>query len=118
MQSVRNSDWGKIAASQLQVPTKEFPKYSWFDTTIRFLPRNIGIVMLDYFATPTKAVWGFTTVNGRPVYNPTTSVDLPIDDFATNAIAAIFLKLFATAIKDPELTAFANQLEQQSNTLV
>lgn len=118
VQSVRNADWGKVASSQLLIPTKEFPKYSWFDTSIRFLPRNIGIIMLDYFKTPQVPNWGFTILNGRPVYDPTTSVDFEFDEFALNSVAAIFLKLVAVQLKDAELMSFAMQFEQQTNTPV
>ena len=116
VQSVRNSDWGKITSSQLLVATKEYPKYSWFETDIRFAPKNIGVVMLDYFRTPVKPEWNYTIVNNRPVYDPLTSVNFEWDSFAMNNIAGIFLELFATTIKDAELTAFAQAFQQQSNT--
>jgi hypothetical protein len=72
--------------------------------------------MLDYFRTPIKPEWNYTIVNNRPVYDPLTSVNFEWDSFAMNNIAGIFLELFATTIKDAELTAFAQAFQQQSNT--
>jgi len=118
VQSVRNADWGKVVSSQLLQATKEFPKYSWFNNQIRFAPKNVGIIMLDYFRTPVVPEWNFTVASGRAVYDPITSVNFEWDSFATNAVAAIFLQLFATSIKDAELMQFGLNFEKQSNTPV
>lgn len=116
-QEVKNADYGKIMSSQLQVPTKEFPKYSEFSDAYRFLPRNIGIVMIDYLREPVRPVWGFTTsASGRPVYNSAASTNFEWTQNFMNRIIGNHLKLLAVNLKDAELTNFANMFAQESKT--
>lgn len=113
---VKNKDWGDISSSQLQKPTKRFPKYTEFKREYRFLPMDIGTVMVDYFATPRIPVWGFTMISGRPVYNPATSVDFEFDEFAINAVASAYLQFIGVNLKDGELSQFAQMFKQESNS--
>jgi hypothetical protein len=113
---VKNSSWGAISTSQLQVPSKRFPKYSEFGNGIRFLPKSIGSVMIDYFKTPVVPVWGFTTVSGRPVYDSSTSTDFEWDQFSFNNIAAVYLSLIGINLKDSELSQFSEMYKQQTNS--
>lgn len=115
---VKNADWGEISTSHLQVPTKQFPKYTEFKKEYRFLPKNIGIVMIDYFKTPVVPVWGFTTVNGRPVYNAGTTTNFEWDAFALGEVLAAFLSLVGISIKDGELNAWATQYQQTTNSVL
>ncbi len=113
---VKNRDWGDIASSQLQQPTKRFPKYTEFKEEFRFLPRDIGTVMIDYFATPIPPVWGYSIVSGRPVYDPATSTDFEFDEFAINNVASVYLQFLGVNLKDMELSNFAGQFKQESNS--
>lgn len=113
---VKNSSWGAISTSQLQVPSKRFPKYSEFGNGIRFLPKTIGTIMLDYFKTPTPPVWGFTTVSGRPVYDASSSTDFEWDGFSLNNVASMYLSLIGVNLKDGELSQFSEAYKQQTNS--
>jgi len=116
IEEVNNVAWGFIQSSTLQEPTLRFPKYSEFSNVIRFLPRNIGIVEMDYFKTPVAPIWGYTVVSGRPVYSSSTSVNFEWDDFSTNNIAGIFLSLLAVNLKDQELIQFSEMYKSQTNS--
>jgi hypothetical protein len=115
---VENKAWGEVIASELMAPSKLFPKYTEFANEYRFLPRDIGIVMLDYWREPVKPIWAFTIVNNKEVYNPTGSVDFEWGAFALNEVAAVYLQLVGCNIKDKELSAFANQFSQESNAIL
>lgn len=113
---VKNRDWGAISSSQLYLPTKQFPKYTEFNSEYRVLPRDIGVIMLDYFKTPQFPVWGFNVVNNRPVYDPLTTVNFEWDSFAIGEVLSAFLMLLGISIKDGELSAFANDYLNKTNS--
>ncbi|MES2395809.1 MAG: hypothetical protein V4549_07390 [Bacteroidota bacterium] len=115
---VENKAWGEVIASELMAPSKIFPKYTEFANEYRFLPRDIGIVMLDYWREPVKPIWNYSIVNNREVYNPTGSVDFEWAPAFLNSVAAVYLQLIGCNIKDKELSAFANQYSQESNSLL
>ncbi len=110
----KDKSWGEIQISSLLKPTLRFPKYLEFAEEYRFLPKNINTVMIDYLKVPVAPVWGFTTINGRAVYDPTTSVNFEFDDFSTNEVASIFLSLIGVNLKDSELSAFSQAFKQES----
>lgn len=115
---VENKAWGEIMASELMAGTKLFPKYTEFDSECRFLPKNIGIVMLDYFRKPVEPVWNYTIVNNQQVYTSTGSVDFEFGEFALNAVASVYLQLIGVNLKDGELSKFADQYKQESNSIL
>jgi hypothetical protein len=118
IEEIKNVAWGFIQASSLQEPTLRFPKFSEFDGVIRFLPRNIGIIEIDYLKTPDQPIWGYTIVSGRPVYDPLTSVNFEFQDYSTNAVAAVFLSLQGVNLRDSELEQFAQEYMKQTNSLL
>lgn len=116
VQPVKNYDWGEIASSQVQTPTKRFPKYTEFAQQYRFLPFDIGTVMINYFKTPVAPVWGYTTPSGRPVYDPATSTDFEFDSFAFNNVSAVFLQLIGVNLKDGDIASFAQMFTMETNS--
>ncbi len=115
---VENKAWGEVIASELMAPTKIFPKYTEFADEYRFLPRDIGIVMLDYWKEPVKPIWNYTIVNNKEVYTATGSVDFEWGAYSVNAVAANYLKLIGCNISDQHLSAFANELSKESNSIL
>jgi len=109
---VKNVAWGFIQQSPLQPPTLRFPKYSHFNTVIRFLPRNIGIIEMDYFRIPAQPIWGYSIASSRPVYDSATSTDFEWEEYSTNEIAAIYLNLIGVNLKDGELLAWSKEYQQ------
>jgi len=115
---VTTNAWGEIQQSELIPATLEFPKYNEFAGKYRFLPRNIGTVMLDYWKEPIKPVWGYTIVNNVAVYNPATSVDFEWAEFALNSVASAYVSIIAQNLKDQQLAQFAEAKSKQNNSVV
>lgn len=113
---VTNKDLGEISASQLIIPTKEFPKYSEFGTEYRFLPKDIGIIALDYWRQPVRPIWGYTVVSSRPIYNSATSTNFEWDEYSFNAVAGMYLSLIGVNLKDQELSQFAEMYKAQTDS--
>jgi len=115
---VENKAWGEVQASELMAPTNLFPKYTEFLSEYRFLPRNIGIVMLDYWKKPVVPVWAYTIVNNVPVYNPVGSVDFEWEAFSFNRVLSVYLQLCGCNLKDAQLSQFANEFKQENKSLL
>lgn len=115
---VENKAWGEVIASELMAPTKIFPKYTEFANEYRFLPRDIGIVMLDYWREPVKPIWNYTIVNNKEVYASSGSVDFEFGAFALNAVAANYLKLIGCNIQSDVLSKFASEFGAESNSIL
>ncbi len=113
---VKNVEWGNIQISALQEPTLRFPKFSHFSDSIRFLPRTIGLVEMDYFRTPVAPVWGFTVVNGRPVYSSAASTDFEWSQFAENSVASLYLSLIGINLREDQLLMFSQMYKNETNS--
>lgn len=118
VEEVKNTDWGEIYSSQLQQPTKRFPKYSEFNDKYRFLPKNIGIVMLDYYKLPVAPIWGYTIVNNEPVYSANASTDFEWQNYSMERVANCFIEIFAQNLKDGELANFADNHGKEINSIL
>jgi hypothetical protein len=115
---VTNNAWGEIQQSELMPPTLNFPKYTEFAGEYRFLPRNIGTVMLDYWKEPVKPVWGYKIVNNVAVYDPATSVDFEWESFALEMVADAYISIIAQNLKDQQLAQYAEVKGKQNNSIV
>ncbi len=116
IKEVKNVDWAEYQVSQLMQPTLQFPKYNEFSNVIRFLPKNIGIIEIDYLKTPVVPVWNFTVTNGAPLYNPTGSVNFEWSEYNFNEVSALFLAMIGCNIKDNDLLGFSQLFAQQNNS--
>jgi hypothetical protein len=115
---VENKAWGEVQASELMTPTRLFPKYTEFLSEYRFLPKNIGIVMLDYWKRPAVPVWKYTIVNNVPVYTPVGSVDFEWEAFSFNRVLSVYLQLCGCNLKDKDLSQFANEFKSENKSLL
>ena len=94
-------------SSDYDAPNEEFPIYTQYEAALQFYPTNLGTANLIYLKRPVKAVWGYTLVSGRPVYNPATSVDPEWNDIDIDNIIFMVLSDIGINIRDQELEAFA-----------
>jgi hypothetical protein len=80
-------------------PIATNPVYLIYKDGFQFYPINLGSSFLSYIKQPDTLVWGFTLdSNGRPVYNPLTSVqpqwgDLDILEVIVRALSIVGVNL-------------------------
>ena len=115
---VENKAWGEVQVSLLAPPTKQFPKYTEFANEYRFLPRDIGIVMLDYLKEPVKPIWAYTISSNVQVYDPTASVDFEWDAFSLNRVAAEYLSYIGINIQSVQLAQYSQQFKEETKSIV
>ncbi len=94
-------------SSYYDAPTTDFPIYTQLRTKFQFYPKNLASATLYYLKKPTEMAWGYTTVNGRPVYNAGTSVQPLWKDMDMNEIIYIALSYIGVNLKDPDVSQFA-----------
>lgn len=111
---IENEQFSSIESSQLNKPSKRFPKYAEFSSYFELLPRNLSLVTLDYIRVPQAPIWAYTIQNNVQVYDPSSSVQFEAPDFAMNRIIAIILSLVGINIRETELVQYS-QLYKQEN---
>ena len=94
-------------------PIADNPIYLIEDRGLQFYPSNIGAAKMSYIKTPPEIVWGYTLdVNGRPVYNPTTSQDPIWDDTSVLEILVRSLRIVGVSLQFNEVSQYANEIKQ------
>jgi hypothetical protein len=102
---------GKVD-SLIAPPTKKRPIGEFMSTYIQVYPKNVQKVILTYLREPVEPVWGYGVVNGRPVYDSVTSVNIDAPYLNKNEIAMIYLKYQGIHLNDVQLAKFASEMQQ------
>jgi hypothetical protein len=93
-------------------PIATNPIYLLEPTGLQFYPITLGSAILTYIKDAPTIVWAYTTVSGRPVYNPSTSVQPVWSDIDSLEIIARALKLIGLNLQDGQVQQYANQVTQ------
>lgn len=83
------------------------PIYTEFAGTYKVRPITLGSATITYYRMPVDAVWGYTIVSGRPVYNPATSVQ---PEWGDDNIMKILMRMcfnLGIRLKDQELVSYS-----------
>jgi hypothetical protein len=102
-------------------PIATNPIYLLEPTGFQFYPITLGSAILTYVKDAPEIIWGYNTVSGRPVYNPTTynpstqptGSQQPVwDNVDLLEIIARALKLIGLNLQDGQVQQYANQVTQ------
>ena len=109
---VDDSELSNLLSSSIVNPTLEFPVLTFYQEGIQYHPTNINTVDFVYLRKPITAQWAFTTVDNRPVYDATTSIDLewPIQVF--NEIAIRVLAFVGINLREADLSQYSEGKRQ------
>lgn len=97
---------GNILNSKRHRPTINFPKMVVEGDSFKVYPRTVKSIVLDYIKVPTVPVWGFTTQNGAPVYDPATSTDLDWPDDLRTEIGNRIIRRIGIKLRDQFLAQY------------
>lgn len=94
--------------------SKLYPIYSKVNGEIRIYPNTItGLVSLTYIREPKKPRWTYRTINGNPVFDPSSSsfqdFELHSSEFANLTVR--ILSYFGINIREAEVVQVAEQLK-------
>lgn len=84
-----------------------------YDEYIQVHPKERGRAILTYLRKPVEAVWSFTNVNNRPVYDATTSVDIEAPEEAFNEICMIACSFLGINLREGDLINYSETQKQQ-----
>lgn len=106
---VRDDELSLRLNSELAPPTFEYPIAGIEGDYLQIYPENFQYVRMTYLRQPNTAKWAYTTVNGRPVYDPINSVDLDAPKEAFNMIAMGVLSFMGIYAREADLVGYAEQ---------
>lgn len=98
-------------SSQLNTPTKKHAVVSYYDGTLKFLPKNLGNAELIYYKSVTP-FWGYVIENNEAVYTSGvgvngTTVQIPLADECKNDLVWEICKYLGVSIKEGILEQFS-----------
>jgi hypothetical protein len=99
-------------ASYYDYPDDSGAIYTVFRDYIQFNPNNLYSANVIYLKKPQDMYWGYTIVNGRPLYSEALSVQPEWNDTDMNEIIYLALSYIGLNIKDGDVAQFANQKTQ------
>jgi hypothetical protein len=94
--------------SSIEAPDAKYPIYTQLRTKLQFYPKDLATATIIYLKKPIDMVWGYTLVNGVPVYNSATSVQPVWEDMDMNEVIYLALSYAGLNIKDADVSQFAN----------
>jgi hypothetical protein len=99
-------------ASYYDYPDDSGAIYTVFRDYIQFNPNNLYSANVVYLKKPQDMYWGYTIVNGRPVYSEALSVQPEWNDTDMNEIIYLALSYIGLNTKDADVAGFANNKTQ------
>lgn len=110
---IRDSELSERLDSELLTPTLEYPIACIYDQYIKIYPLNVGMLKFTYLRKPLQPFWAYTTVNGRPVYDPANSVDVEFPEECMNEIVMRVCSLMGINISNQMLLQYTSQMKKE-----
>jgi len=110
---VSDKELSYLLDSSICQPTFAYPAANIQSTYVLVYPKTFQYVHIVYLRQPYTPVWAYTTVNGRPVYDPANSTDLDAPKEAFNEIAMGVLSFMGINMREGELLQYAEMNKQQ-----
>jgi hypothetical protein len=110
---VDDMELANLLGSFIVFPSFFHPCLTFYEEGVQYHPKNIGSVDFVYLRKPKKAIWGYIPdANGRPVYDPGTSIDLEWPEQVFNEIAIRILSFVGINLREPELSQYSEGKKQ------
>lgn len=95
-------------------PVQNNPIYLIRNDGFEFYPAMLNQAKLSYIRNPPNIVYSFTPdSNGRPVYDPATSVDPIWDDLSMFEIISRALAMIGVSLQTPAVMQYAQNIKQE-----
>ena len=111
IEEVNHNEYKSMQLSPLTRPTVSRPIYVNRNNGLSIYPNTISSVDVSYIKKPVKAEWAYVVVNDKALYNDNISVDFELHASEESELVYKILMLSGIAIKKPELTQIAAQVE-------
>ena len=111
IEEVNNNEWYTMQSAPLTRPTLVRPVYVNRQDGLNIYPDTISSIDMSYIKKPSKVEWAYVVVNDKALYNDNISVDFELHASEESELVHRILAFSGIAIKKPELTQAAVQLE-------
>jgi len=122
VKKISNSKWSNCLSSLTKAPTLSEPKITKTSKGFKVAPRNVSVILLNYYKEPTKATYVYRSVSGNPqtgsgdqiVYDANASIPF---EWNTNLINEFLWRLgerFGVFTKDQFIAQFSNQMKKET----
>ena len=111
IEQVNNNEWYNMQSAPLTRPTLARPVYVNRQDGLNIYPDTIGSVDISYIRQPVRVQWAYVVVNDKALYNDNISVDFELHASEEPELVHRILAFSGIAIKSPEITQAAIQLE-------
>ena len=111
IEEVNHNEYKSMQLSPLTRPTLSRPIYVNRNNGLSIYPNTISSVDVSYIKKPAKAEWAYVVVNDKALYNDNISVNFELHASEESELVYKILMLSGIAIKKPELTKVAAQVE-------
>jgi len=109
---VDDFELANILGSSIVSPTKEYPILTFYKEGVQYHPKDIGSVDFVYLRRPEKALWAYNTIDNKPEYDLSNSVDLEWPEQVFNEIAVRILSFVGINLREADLTQYSEGKRQ------
>ena len=111
IEEVNYNEYQTMQLGSLTRPTLKRPVYVNRIDGLNIYPNTITTVDVSYVKQPDQVQWAYVVVNDKALYNDFESVDFELHAAEESELVYKILMLSGIAIKKPELTTVAAQVE-------
>ena len=111
IEQVNNNEWYNMQSAPLTRPVLARPVYVNRQDGLNIYPDTIGNIDISYIRQPVRVQWAYVVVNDKALYNDNISVDFELHASEEPELVHRILAFSGIAIKSPEITQAAIQLE-------
>ena len=113
--NVDNQRWSSACDSSFKRPAYNAPIITQFGGGIKVAPRNLGIIILDYFKAPRKAVFAYTLgAEDNIIYDANASIQLEWPETVKGEFLARLQKRYGMYVREDSVYNWSEQ-ERQIN---
>lgn len=102
MLKIDNSRWAGVLDHVRLKPTLKDPKITQFSDGFKVAPKQVSIVVLDYYRKPVRAHWGYVQVDDYFEYDPNTSVQLDWVETMFGEFVDAIKPIYMEVLRDPQ----------------
>jgi hypothetical protein len=110
---LRDDQKGSVLSSSIVKPKGRYPACAFYNGHIDIFPASLESVWLTYLKQPDIPKWSYTTENSRPVYDPTTSVDIDAPKQLINNIVLKTLSFLGMSAREIGIINVSEQMQQK-----
>ena len=104
-----DTEFQEAQYSYIVPATFDNPAMRFVGTNMQFLPKNLINVDMTYLRMPKTPYWAYTTVNNRPVYDATNSVDIEFPDDIIGDLVMLVVQYVGVSMNKNEVIQYSEQ---------